>query len=339
MLGQTTSTILVSVALAAFSTVATAGLAPVDIFTGNVGLSIDGIGSNNTPVGNVQAQIPAGSTILRAYLYSAGTPFPFYASSPVTLGDYNGAGITLAGNAITNFSAIVGATSTRADIGRWFTGRADVTSLVQSLVTAGGPNFSWSVDEGRLNNFIDGEVLVIAYSNPALAAGSVAILDGGQNTSGESTTVNLGTPLGNPNAAGFVAQMSIADSFSCCGQQSTINVNGNLMTSFAGNFDDGLQCCDGALITVGGIGDTAQSAPSGYDTDHELYDLRPFLTQGATSFNIFTVNPTNDDNIFFMGLTLSGDIGGINATPEPTTLALLGIGLLGLRSTWRRRAA
>jgi len=43
-----------------------------------------------------------------------------------------------------------------------------------------------------------------------------------------------------------------------------------------------------------------------YDDDGELYDLRPFLTLRDTSFTIFTSNATNDDNIVFMGLYLTG---------------------------------
>jgi hypothetical protein len=189
---------VVAGALLAVSHVASAALVPVGVFNGNVGVSIDGIGSNASPVGGVQASVPAGSTILAAYLYSAGTPFPWYAHSPMTLNDYNAAGITLAGTAIDNFSVLVGATSTRPDIGRWFTACADVTVLVQSPVAAGPqPNYSWDMSEGT------------KYTR----------IDGGQNTGGETTNVLLGFPLGDPTAPGFKATMSLGISFSTGGTQ------------------------------------------------------------------------------------------------------------------------
>jgi hypothetical protein len=208
-----------------------AGLANADLtlagtFSGNVGLSVDGIGGNNVNVGTVQAVIPVGATILKAFLYSAGTPHPRYADSPTSLADYNASGITLAGNTINNFTKIVGATSDGPGIGRWFTGRADVTALIQTL-TAGAAtdSFSWAVTEGALNNRIDGEVLAIVYSHPSLALATVALLDGGQRTGGESTVVNFANPLTDPTVAGFAAQFGIASSFSASNQASTISVN------------------------------------------------------------------------------------------------------------------
>jgi hypothetical protein len=324
-------------ALLGASTASMATLAPAGIFNGNVGLSVDGVGSNNAAVGDVQADIPVGATILKAYLYSAGTPSPWYPDSPKTLADYNGAGITLAGNAITNFDTLVGAVSTRPDIGRWYTARADVTPLVQSLSAgAAGNNFSWAVGEGRLNNRIDGEVLAIVYSHPSLAQGSVALLDGGQNTGGETTQVSLGTPLTDPTAAGFKAQMGLGISFSCCDQKSTVKVNGGTMTENAGNNDDGALVADGSLITVGGLGDVPTNNAS-YANDHELYDLRPFLHTGDTSFSIVTNNPTNDDNIFFGSLYITSKISGVTpGVPEPDSvlMVLAGLGVIG---GWARR--
>ena len=180
---------------------ASADLIPAGIFNGNVGLSIDAVGSNSTPVGNIQAEIPVGASIVQAYLYAAGTPFPWYLNSPQNTADYNGAGISLSGTGITNFDTIVGATALpgRPDIGNWFTGRADVTQLIQDLVAADPLNasHSWSYVEGAaLNNRIDGAVLAVVFDEPGLPEGSVVLLDGGQNTNGETTTVNRSSTSG-----------------------------------------------------------------------------------------------------------------------------------------------
>lgn len=337
--------IALAASLACAVPLASASLTTAFGVSGNVGLSVDGVGGGASPVGEVQAVIPVGATILRAYLYSAGVPSPYYAGAPTTAADYNAAGITLAGTAITNFDTIVGATSTRADIGRWYTGRADVTTLIQSLVAgAVTTNFSWEVTEGlRLNHLIDGETLAIAYSHASLPEGSVVFLNGGQNTGGETTNVNFASAIDDPLAPGFLAAFGIASSFSCCSQQSTIRVNGSLLTEDAGNFDDGALLSDGSLITVGGVGDDP-SNNLGYDGDDELYDLRPFLSTGDTGFSIETFNATNDDNIFFAHLYTTARVRDVNddpIDPRPVPLpptALLAVAALALLPR-RKRAA
>jgi hypothetical protein len=327
----------------------TVGLAHADLtlagtFSGNVGLSVDGVGGNQANVGSVQAVIPVGATILQAYLYSAGSPNPWYADAPTSLANYNASGITLAGNTINNFSKIVGATSDRADIGRWYTARADVTSLIQTL-TAGAAtdSFSWAVTEGALNNRIDGEVLAIVYSHPSMALATVALLDGGQRTGGETTTVNFANPLTDPSVAGFAAQFGIASSFSVNGQASTITVNGSTLTRFAGNNDDGAAAADGSLITVGGVGDDPGNNVANYADDDELYTLKPFLKQGDTGFTIRTSNASNDDNIFFAHLYVTAQVKDINGdpgnVPEPQSAALVLAALAAARVAMKKRKA
>ncbi len=76
----------------------------------------------------------------------------------------------------------------------------------------------------------------------------------------------------------------------CGGDQfSIVDVNNARMTSCAGNFDDGYRG-NGGLITVGGVGDStnnpADPNSSNSGEDDELYNLDPFLAQGATSIEI-----------------------------------------------------
>ncbi len=311
-------------------------------FQGHVGLSIDAVGSNSTPVGPLMADIPVGAIVRQAYLYAAGTPFPWYPDSPTTLAAYNGAGISLDGVPITNFSKLVGAISDRADIGRWYTGRADVTTVVQNLVAANplASSHSWAYAEGAaLNSRIDGGLLAVVFEKPTLPDATVVLLDGGQRTGGETSLFAYGAPLGDPTDPGFFMDMSLGISFSCCGQVSEVDINGQRLTSSAGDLDDGLVQTDGALITAGGIGDSNTNPLNPFSTnpagDDELYDLSPFLTQGDNFLTIRTRNETNDDNIFFMGLHTSGEI---NLVPEPSgmIIALLVLPALAMRGNRRR---
>jgi hypothetical protein len=337
-------------ALTAFATLAAvrADLNTLQIYTGPVGLSVDALGSaegnaQNPLAGQIQATIPDGATVVAAYLYSAGTPFPLFSDSPRTLADYNSAGITLNGSPV-NFTGLVGAVSDRPQIGQWFTARADVTSLISGALSSGKSDYSFDVSEGSLNNRIDGEVLAVVYSDPSLAQGSVVLLDGGQRTGGETKNISLGSPLGDPNAPGFDADMSLAISGSTGDNQqhSIVDINGLRLTSSAGGYDDGV-FLDGGLITAGGVNDlnSNPAPPSSTNApDDELYSLKSFVHSGDTALQIFTQNDSNDDNIFFLGLRLTAPVREVVDVPAPdagSTLALLGTGVGGVSVFVRRK--
>jgi hypothetical protein len=88
-------------------------------------------------------------------------------------------------------------------------------------------------------------------------------------------------------------------------------------------------------LTMGGIGDSDANPPDPTATDitcgppaaplcdDELYDLLPFVATGDTGIDVATLNPSNDDNIFFGAFTLNSTTAvvgeGITLTPASAT--------------------
>jgi hypothetical protein len=210
----------------------------------------------------------------------------------------------------------------------------------------------------------DGEILAIAYSNPADPTVTIAFLDGSLSSTGATTQIHYVSPLTGVGS-GFSEEMSIGDGFSyqdfATQQYSQIDVNGRRLTTSAGGDDDDVgggadgSGQNGDLITVGGIGDsTANPAdpfatPTTNRSDDELYDLgqgdaansTPFVSNGDTSTTITTVNPSNNDNIFFLGLNITAVATVSNGVPDTaSTAALLALGLaaMGYASLRKRQA-
>lgn len=294
-----------------------AALTSFQNFVGNVGLSSDGWGSTSQQ-GTIQAFVPAGSTVLAAYLYTS------------TFGNsaLSGVGGTLQGQAV-NYSTNLGTNNVGLTAGR-----ADVTSIVKPLIDAGaGGTYNFSISETSSSQ--DGSALVVVYQNAALGVGTVGILDGFSQTTGDSFSINFANPL-DPSAPGFFAEMRLGIGFSCCSQASTVTVNGTTITENAGNNDDSADpsLSNGNLITVGGDNDSFSPFLPTYAQDTERYNLVPQIGLGDTSISIRTSNPSNDDNIFLAMFHVAGAAQTCDpncpTVPEPLTGALVGTALLGL---------
>lgn len=287
-------------------------------FNGKGNWSLDAVGSNQTPVGVIEAFVPLGSRVEKAFLYST-----MYAG---TIGSVTFDGVTYNSTQWTplGYNLYLQAL------------RCDVTEQVRQKIGSGSSSkFEFTINSEDPNWGIDGEVLAIVYSNPGEEERTIAFLDGFSSSSGDSTLINLSEPLENVEAPGFEALLSLGIGFGYqpSGQYSEVDVNGRRLTTSAGGQDDG-ESYDGALVTVGGLGDSTQNPidpfvtdGAGPRTDDELYDLAqgngvnpaPFLVEGAKAIHIETKNPSNNDNIFFVGINITARAGVNQAPPEPGT--------------------
>jgi hypothetical protein len=328
----------------AFGSAAQASDTLFQTFVGNYGVSTSGWGSASSSTGTISTEsIAAGSTVTAAYLYTStySGQGPSDVQPPITpTGSLNGTSV--------NYNTALGLNSSAcSSLQAW---RADVTSIVQSEINGGpGGVYNFTVGEGITTGegAQDGEALVVVYQNAAQATQTIAILNGAASSTGDMSTVNFGGPV-NPSDAGFFAHMIIGDGFSCCGQESTITVNGQVMTNVAGNNDDSVDgTANGDLITVGHMagpytGGTPGSPQNNYSADHEAYDLAPFISNGDTSVTVNTINASRDDNIFLQVYDFSGE-GSVTipGVPEPATWAmfLLGFGAIGWTLRSRRSVA
>lgn len=344
---------------------ASATLTTFEAFTGNIGLSVDAGGSiQSTLPDGLTAEVPAGSTVVGAYLFTS-TYYESFgpAGSPIPNAS---AGGTLNGNNI-NYVAVAANPSSDLPLQA---GVADVTSIVAAEVNPGGAAatggvYNFSVTETN-TVYQDGEVLITVYSNPTLPTASIGILAGGASSAGDVSSINFGS-----NPAGDTVLMSIGDGFSFDlngpGQSSTIDVDGSLLTSAAGNCDESQDggtppnptyCTDGDLITAGVLGlnadgsvDTAYSNPftpigdTNVQTDNELYNISSLINPSdGDTITLNTSNSSTDDNIFEETFYVQG-AAGFNApppvtgpAPEPNSILLLGTALaLGAFLKFRRQ--
>jgi hypothetical protein len=268
--------------------------------TGQITLSSDGLGIAGTS-GFIQVDKPsAGATVRAAYLASASTGFNGY-----VIGDGE---ITLAGTGVAWDTVIANGIFS---YNHW----ADVTDIVAPIVDPAGAGIT-SLELVEPNSWaVDGSALYVIFNDPATSITRTAIIAfGAQATAGDQFNIGFGQPV--DVDANTVIEMGLAISYGAQGQGdcqvSHIDVNGVRLTSDAGHMEDG-EFVDGALVTVGGIGDSRSNPadPNGIacntgiiGDDDELYDIAGFVNDGDTGVTVNTFNPSNNDNIFVAHLLL-----------------------------------
>ena len=277
--------------------------------SGQVSVSADGAGSLSATY-NIRAEKPsAGATVRNAFLMAATTGL-----SGATLTNTD---IQLAGTNVTFTSTVPSTVSSNNYLG-------EVTSIVKPTLDAAAAGITTlTVSEGSKSASVDGTALVVVWNDPAqIQTRTVILLFGVQQVAGDTFSITLASPI-DPAATGALLDMGLGISFSFQGtvigrpaagvplQFSIVDVNGARLTSSAGGEDDG-GSVNGELITVGGIGDSnanppdPNAPPTNDRSDDELYSLLPFTTRTSTTIQVFTQNPSNDDNIFFAYFEISG---------------------------------
>ena len=300
-------------------------IAPVVTEVGKISASLDALGTNDAVGGTIHVQKPAGATVRVAYMAVATTGFEGHKLA--------------AGDVQIDGSSFVWSMETPSSISSWnYWG--DVTSLVKSKIDAAPAGLvSFSITE--VNTYlVEGEILVVVFDDPSQTTdNTVALLFGAQDVAGDTFHIGLAQPL-NLSDPNLQLDLSLGISYGwqddrATGQYSIVDVNNVRMTTSAGGEDDGASE-NGALITVGGIGDSnanpvnAYATPTNFRDDDELYNLLPFVNNGDTAINVFTQNPSMDDNIFFAALNLKSvvawvgvhDVATINVTSSSSTVEL-----------------
>lgn len=272
--------------------------------TGQITMSVDGLGTSNFFGGLVQVEKPsAAATVRAAYLATASTGFSgiALADGDVMLNGQPVAWSLVSPNGISCYN-------------HW----ADVTSIVAPTLNMAAAGIT-DLPLVEVNAWaVDGSALYVIFDDPATTITRTAVIAfGAQATTGDQFAVGFGQPVDVEPTT--VIEMGLAISFSAQGQyscqNSQIDVNGIRLTSDAGHTDDG-EFADGALLTVGGIGDNRANPADPYDgtyycpggylvgTDDELYNIASFVNDGDTGVLVHTVNPSGDDNIFAAHLLL-----------------------------------
>ncbi|HEX8139760.1 MAG TPA: PKD domain-containing protein [Pyrinomonadaceae bacterium] len=280
-----------------YPTVTEGSIKPVVTETGKISASVSGLGITEHD-GTLKVEKPAGATVRRAFMAAASRGFFRYLLRP---DDVKLEGV-----------AVPWEIATPSGI-RAYNFWSEVTDIVKAKLDASPAGRVELALREENSNMSEGEVLVVIFDDPNQTRdNTAALLFGAQQTTGDTFALRFAQPLdlSDPDSA---LTMSLGVSFGHqderAQQYSVIDVNGRRMTTSAGGEDDG-ELANGALLTVGGLGDSTDNPSDPYAlprqprADDELYDLRPFVNAGDTELTVTTSNPSNDDNIFFAAFFL-----------------------------------
>ena len=276
-------------------------LNPTVAETGLISASIDGCGTTVASC-SIDVDKPAGATVRRAYM-AASRAFGTIADGSITI---NGTGFDWDARASVSFLRSAG---------------ADVTDIVKPIIDA-APAGVTSLTVAESPTSIDGSSLVVIFDDPSETVTSTIVVSfGGQELSGDTFNITLAEPFADSDQD-ITMSLAIGFSFQPAGQFSLVDVNGQRLTSSAGNSDDGA-AANGALYTVGGLGDDPANPADPLATndtdDDELYTLDPFIDEGDTEIVVASRNPSNDDIIHLATFVIKGSAAivgeGILLTP------------------------
>lgn len=296
------------------------GFAPASLETeivnerGKVIWSADGVGKNQFSSGTITIEKPSGGATVRKAVLAAATE-PGAGTIP------NGT-MTIDGAAVAWDQTVPGAIGT---VNHW----ADVTGMLTAKLSAAGAGpIDFTISEGDMSDGIDGSALIVVWEDAAIVGNfSVIVLFGAQDPDGDTFRVFMDDPF---TSSGF-AEMSLGISHGCnrssrCNPDAEtqfilVDIDGQRLTSSAGGMNDGFDV-DGMLFTIGGFGDSNTNPPPfaspslGNDPDDEYYNITSFITPGSTFFDVFSQNPSDDDNLF-LALFYVSPSGSSEPPPPP----------------------
>lgn len=216
----------------------------------------------------------------------------------------------------------------------WRNWLSDVTNIVSteldsaSAGTINVPVVFGPISRTSNDNVYTGVALTVIFNSTTAETGTTIFQFGHASTSGETTTIDFSPLTTTPAGAllslgiGWSIQSSAtapSDNSECdgtgeltCVDITTTSAGKTRVSNFAGGRDDSLDT-NPALITVGGVGDTAMTDSSfgdgtfgSYTDDSELYDISSLLDVGDDQLVLETFNPSGNDTVFQLVLSIPG---------------------------------